>query len=83
MLMTGVFVIRLLVAQVPPAKSGIGKDTNYRNMKIVCNELTTWEFSPCPDIIAEHQPVSLPIRSVLLSHSVLVGKAVTAVKRNC
>ena len=82
-MITGVFVIRLLVAQVPPAKSGIGKDKNYRNMKIVCNELTTWKFSPCPDIIAEHQLVPLPMKSVLLSHSVLVGKAVTVVKYNC
>lgn len=81
--MTGVFVIRLLVAQVPPAKSGIGKDKTYQNMKIVRNELTTWEFSPCPDVTAEHQLEPLPMESVLLSHSALVGEAVTVVKYNC
>lgn len=67
--MTGVFVIRLLVAQVPPAKSGIGKDKTYQNMKIVRNELTTWEFSPCPDVTAERQLEPLPMESVLHCHT--------------
>lgn len=35
---TGVFVSRRLVARVPPALSGMGKDQNYHKMKIVTSD---------------------------------------------